>query len=144
MKLAILYSIKIWLTSVVLSPVVFVFGDDLIHPNNSEWFYSALGFIGFSIVYGLVLSIPCVIILFLFAGSLVYRKLDMIYKKLLLSIVGIVLSILPFYLLFRGDDNRFDLYTFFWSLSYCFFIVAGVWFYELEPAYKAKAIEKNL
>jgi len=136
MKHAILYSIKIWLTSVVISPVVFIVGDCLTHPNNRIGLYGCLGFIGYSLAYGLVLSIPCWLILFLMAGSLVNRNLNMVYKKLLISIIGVALSILPFYLLFRNDDNGFDLYTFIWSLSYCSFIIVGVWFYELEP--KAK------
>ena len=93
----------------------------------------SLGFIGYSIPYGLVLSIPCWLILFLSAGSLVNRKLAMAYKRVLLSVVGVVLSILPFYLLFRGDDSGFDLYTRLWSLCYCTFILAGIWFFELEP-----------
>lgn len=91
-----------------------------------------MGFIGYSIPYGLVLTIPCWLILFLTVGSLVNRRLKMIYKKLLICIIGIALSILPFYLFFRGDDNGFDLYTKLWSLSYCVFIVGGVWLYKFE------------
>jgi len=132
MKQAIIYTIKVWLTSVVLSPIAFIIADNLFHSNNRIGLYGSLGFIGYSIPYGLVITIPCWLILFLSAGSLVNRKLKMIYKKSIISVVGVALSILPFFLLFRGDDNGFDLYTKFWSLSYCTFIVGGIWLYEFK------------
>lgn len=133
MKQVLIYSLKVWLTSVVFSPVLFFICDSMLHSNDLGNLSGALGFIGYSITYGLVISIPSWLILFLFSGSLVNRQLKLHYKRILITAVSIVLSILPFYLLFRGDDNGFDLYTKLWSFSYCSIIVAGVWYYRLEP-----------
>jgi len=133
MKQALKYSLKVWLTSVVFSPVLFILADTLVHPRQNSGLKGSLGFIAYSIPYGLVLSIPCWLFLFLTAGSLIYRSFKMINKMLSLSSLGIILSISPFYLMFRGDDEGFDLYSLLWSLSYASVIIFGVWFYELEP-----------
>ena len=130
MKQALIYSLKVWLTSVLLGPAIYLILDGFVYPGGVG-LAGGLGFIGYSIGYGLVLSIPCWLILFLLSGSLVNRKFR--YKRTLITVVSTILSVAPFYLLFRGDDNGFDGDTLLWAFSYCAVIVAGVWLYRLEP-----------
>ena len=133
MKQAFKYSLKVWLTSVIISPALIMTGDKLLHPNDDIGFNGFFGFIGYAIIYGLVLTIPCSVILFLFVGSLVNRKITEFYKRLMISILASILTILPFYILFHRDDNFLDWDLIVWVFSYLALIIAAVWLYRLEP-----------
>lgn len=104
----------------------------MLHPNDDIGFNGFFGFLGYAISYGLVLTTPCWLILFLFVGSLVNRNISTFNKRLMISALAIILTILPFYILFGHDDNFLDWDLIVWIISYLMVIVAGIWFYRLE------------
>jgi hypothetical protein len=133
MKQAFTYSIKVWLTAVVLGPVLDVLVEFILHPRYFDGVKAELGFIGYSIPYGLILSIPSLFFLLTTLVIFEYTSAVVLTKRIVLSIVAILLTYTPFYLLFySADDIRwFD--TFLWASSYCMIIVGAIWFYNLKP-----------
>jgi hypothetical protein len=132
MKQALIYSLKVWLTGVVISPVLNLIIEAVSGFNKAN-FEGAMGFILLSIPYSLILSLPCFFLLFLacFFVNLVSGATTT--KKICLTIVGAVLAFLPFYLIFGGDDPSTYRTSMPWAVSYCIVIIGSIWFYKLEP-----------
>ncbi|HEY4328004.1 MAG TPA: hypothetical protein VGN20_28730 [Mucilaginibacter sp.] len=133
MKEAFIYSLKVWLTGVILSPVLFTAIDIIIHRNIYYDYQNALGFIGYSIVYGLILSIPSWLLLWLAIIIVSKWGVAIELKKVALTVAGAVLSLLPFYLLFHNDDKSSDKDVCTWATTYCLVIIGGIWFYKFKP-----------
>jgi hypothetical protein len=132
MKQTVLFSLKVWLTSVIISPALYLFYDAFrVHSKTN--FEGGIGFILFSILYGLILSSLSWLILWLSTFSLLQLNYSTLVNKIWLSIIGTGLTILPFLLLFGSDDPITYVTTVPWALSYNIVIVAGIWFYKLKP-----------
>lgn len=132
MKQAIIYSLKVWLTAVLLSPLLSVILFEPFDDHNSTDIKGALFFILLSIPYGLVLSIPSWLLLWISVWLVNRLSTSSIKKKWMLSIIGLVLSLLPFYLIFGHDDNPVGEGAIEWAVAYCIVILAGIWFYPLK------------
>jgi hypothetical protein len=132
MKQTILFSLKVWLTSVIVSPALYLFYDAFrVHSKTN--FEGGLGFLLLSILYGIIISLPSWIILWFSTFSLFQLNYSTLVNKIWLSIIGTGLTILPFLLLFGSDDPITYVTTVPWALSYNIVIVAGIWFYKLKP-----------
>lgn len=134
MKETLFYTLKVWISSVVLGPVMYSASDILFEPKRSDDFSCSLSFIAFSVPYGLILSVPSFVILWLTTYGISRLKLSIMATKLWLSIVGTVLTALPFALIFGHDDPSGYLSTIAWATSYSLVIVVGIWFYKLKLA----------
>lgn len=132
MKSTLIYSLKVWLTAVVLAPMLTQLLDYLCGVQQSYDLKGIFYFVLLSIPYGLMLSLPCWLLLWLATSLLNRTRLTNKNKKLLLSVVGFLLAALPFYLIFGHDDKGFNLETIVWAASYMLVIVAGVWAYKLS------------
>jgi hypothetical protein len=140
MKQTIIYSLKVWLTSVVISPVLYIILEAIQKPRVYQNIEGGLGFILFSIIYGLILSLISWILLWLSLYSLLMFNRDIIITKLWLSIIGAILTLLPFWLVLGYDDPNPLTGTALWAASYCLVIIAGIWFYRLKPLLNRKSI----
>jgi len=128
MKQALIYSLKIWLTAVVIAPIVTEIVDYLIRAGSTD--EGVFYFILLSIPYGLLLSLPCWVLLWLAVYLIGKTGLSITYKKVLLSVIGLALTVLPFYLVFGHDDGSNTLELWIWPFSYTLVIIAGIWFYK--------------
>jgi len=126
------YSLKVWLTSVILSPILYVLVDSVLNPKYISGLLGIFGFISYSIPYGLMLSIPSWGLLWISCIFINKRTATVRLKKIILSIIGAILSLLPFYLLFHLDDDNAHEDVITWSICYSVIIIAGVWFYKLS------------
>ncbi len=120
------FATKVWLTSVILSPLVFFtfyFHNDL---NLSVLaFYTPS-----AIVSGLLFSLPCWIISIFVIWFINTRVQSLPKKKMLIILTGIVLTNGLFYLLFKlFNDELFSLYL---ATPYNLTIILGVIFYKLR------------
>ncbi|MCS3736935.1 hypothetical protein FHS10_004903 [Mucilaginibacter dorajii] len=59
-------------------------------------------------------------------------KWNWVTTRILISIVAIILTFVPFLLLFGFDDPASNATFLAWPMAYCFVLVAGVWYYELR------------
>ena len=96
------FTIRVWLTSIVVAPSILILIDSLsLGMTWKDFLIGRLYFILFSIIYGMILSLPSWTILF-FVTKIInkQKQLSTWQKKGLLLPIGTVLTIAPFYLLF--------------------------------------------
>jgi hypothetical protein len=147
MKQALIYSLKVWLTTVVLglriSGLIRICMDtDHLIYKWSDMFSSAM----YDIPVGLIACLPSWALFILSVWALKKSKSSLILVKLFLSLIGVMLSILPFAIVFNHQlfninylpDMLPDLF------GYTLITVAGVWFYKLILDDKAPTITPNL
>lgn len=133
MKHTITYSLKVWLISVVVSPVLYVIIEAIQKPRIYQNIEGSLGFILYSIPYGLVLSLVSWLLLWLSLCSLLMLKMSIKVTKLWLSLICTVLTLFPFWLIFGHDDANSLNGIGALAASYYLVILGGVWFYKLKP-----------
>jgi hypothetical protein len=126
------YGLKVWLTSVVVSPILYILIEVIINPGYFESVPSRMAFIVFSIPYGLILSIPSCLLLL--ASIYVFNRMSLPIStsKIWLSITGIILTLIPFVIMYHSYDIERRPAVIPWAISYCLVIVAGIWFYKLK------------
>ncbi|PWV56608.1 hypothetical protein [Chitinophaga sp. S165] len=122
------YSLKIWLTSASLSPVIFVLFD-----LGMVSVMAFLFMLFFMLLYGLLFSAPCFALLCLAVKLTNRLKYSLGIKKGILVLAGIVLTLVPFYSYypqqeyFKFIDN---------GMIYCYLFstMTAIIFYKLHPA----------
>ena len=128
------YTLKIWLSSVVLSPLIMLASSIFIaNTNVDNVFILAILFF-----FGALLSIPSIILLNVCCSQLITRSNGLFKLKVLLTGIGILLTYAPLWALMGFKFNIYDL-QFFWP--YFLTIVAGIWFFKLKVI-KANEDEK--
>ena len=132
MKQTLLYSLKIWLTSVVVGPALYGIFDALTRPNFLHNLTGVAGFYLYSLPYGLILSIPSWLLFWLLLHSLNMLRWNWVTTRVLFSIVAVILTLAPFILLFGADDPAGNETFLAWPMAYCFVLIAGIWFYKLR------------
>jgi hypothetical protein len=132
------YCLKVWLTSVFLGPIIFTsicfFSyHQPINISISDFGSLLQDYFGLVMVGGILSLITW--LFFWGVGIVTCRHTtNVIYRKLIMSLMGVILTILTFILLFSGLFSYDDMITdipFAIVLSYCFCIGAGSLFYDL-------------
>jgi len=128
------YSLKVWLTSVLLAPIIFLFIDYFTSPraqNNSQTDIDSLIqlYLAF-VIAGAILSFITWLIFWGVAILTCRHTTNIIQRKLIMFFMGIILTILTFLLLFSSDE-AFSSMPYGIMLSNCFCIGAGSLFYDL-------------
>lgn len=137
---ALSYSFKVWITSILLAPVIFTsiyfFYDHQLLSISLSGIGSLLqGYFGL-ITVGCVLSF--ITWLFFWGIGIVTCRhtTNVIHRKLIMSLMGIILTILTFLFIFSCLFSFKDTFTdmpLTIMLSYCFCIGTGSLFYNLGP-----------
>lgn len=135
MKLAFIYSFKIWLTAIILGAV----GFDIIFyatgPVGPEGFriQDSLEIFGVALLISAAFSSPCLLCLMFISKMLSVRIHKIKQLKLSISIASIILSalLIAFVCLYFYKDSSALL--FYSILPYPVIVIAGIWFYKLEP-----------
>lgn len=134
LKNALFYSLKVWLTSVALGPLFIILLSKIFRPHGYAFdsFSNMFDFIGLLMYLSLLVSIPSAILLWLLTSLIIRFNYNETLSKAILTVIGFILTIGPFYLLFNGDDNPGEDGIFIWATSYASVIIAGIWFYKLK------------
>ena len=122
MKQVLIYSLKVWLTSVLLGPLLYYPAQIIIEPQYPHQFH-------YDVKYGFIFSLPSLVVAIITVVLIKPIPTTLTVKKLLLSIVGVVLTAMPFYLLKGGWVQQGTEYL----IAYGSIIVIGIWVYRLEP-----------
>jgi len=137
MKQALIYSIKVWLTTVVLGMRIAVLikicldTDHLIY-DFEDFFGSAI----YDIPIGLIACAPSWILFSLSVLVINKPKRSVMVKKLWLTLAAFILGILPFAIVFWGQLTHPN----YWPdmapevFGYISVTIASLWFYKLKPA----------
>jgi hypothetical protein len=125
------YSIKVWLFTVIVSPLLLFLILGLII-NLAKWneILGSWPIIGFMILYGLVLSIPAMLLFWLIQRKLIITFNDN-KAKLILSVYSFISVWITFYIFDRGFIER-GFQQIFWAVTYSLTIVIGVWIFKLS------------
>ena len=135
------YCLKIWATTVILAPIpliLYFLIADISHPRSSGIFLSAIGLLFqvylVFIAAGAALSFITFII-FWSTGVIVYRNITgTMHRKLVMSLIGAVLTaltfLLPFFLL--SPDDVFNVFPLVIMSIYCFCTVFGSLIYHFD------------
>lgn len=122
MKEALVFSLKVWLTAVVVTPLVL----------TPLYGFVPIGFI----LYGFIYSIPSWVGLFLITQFLLPRSTSIGLLKRTLALVGVILTFAPFMILFKPFSTTNTEESLFFSLilpsAYAVSIVSGIYFYKLS------------
>ena len=126
MKQALIFSLKVWLTAVFVTPLLLKLFWMIINESSGS------NVIGALIIFGGVLSIPSVLLLFLTSLVLIRQVIATHSIKLILSLAGIILSYLPIWFL-NGRQFILDNFMLNFFVGYTVIVIAGIWFYKLKP-----------
>lgn len=126
-----IYSVRVWLSAVLLSPVLILIPDgQLFKMTLSDWsIYLSV------VLLSIFFSIPCFLSLWLAAHLLQFSSWHIMLKKLLLCIMGLAFTVVPFFLLLGYEATFNDSSSI--VLVYVCVICAGIWFYRLAPRHTA-------
>lgn len=138
MKQALTYSLKVWLTSSIVTPVLFTLGGLLFldkgHPKEPIGDY--IGFTLAFILFGMAYSILLFILLWLLIAKLIKMAIPERKLKLLVLIIAeLLIAALIFGLQLKGA-GVIGLNTLVWWLPYALVIGLAIWFYKLEASTK--------
>ena len=134
------WSLKVWITSVVLAPIL----DVLLYPiveSSTSLPGGALKFIMVMIVFSLIFTFPCWFILWRSANVIDYYLKTIIYKKVTLTVIGATLAILPFYVYFKNEPIRNDIAL---KSLYCITVLLGIWLYRIDPKTNSQSNEASI
>jgi hypothetical protein len=125
-----IYSIKVWLFTVIVSPLLLFLILGLII-NSAKWseILGSWSIIGIMMLYGLVLSIPAMLLFWLIQRQL-KNNLNENKTKLTLSVYSFFSVWITFYIFDKGFVER-GFQQIFWVVIYSLTIVIGVWIFKL-------------
>jgi hypothetical protein len=128
MQQALIYSLKVWLTSVLLSPLMS--NVVLMLMPNGHSFMDFISSYFVQLLIGGFLSFCSFLILFVFTYLFIKQSFEEVKVKISLSFIGFVLAIIPivwltgWQLKFNGDLIHF--------IPYPLVVIIGIWFYSLR------------
>jgi hypothetical protein len=120
----------------VVSPILYILIEVIINPGYFESVPSGIAFIVFSILYGLILSIPSCLLLLVSLNVLNRMNLSTTTSKIWLSIIAVLLTLIPFVIMYHSYDIERRPTIIPWAISYCLVIEAGIWFFKLKPVFQ--------
>jgi hypothetical protein len=128
-KSSLIYSLKVWIISIIVSPVVYYFWTN----DYSEAFAvgNFFGFWAYSLFYGFIWSSPCYALFLLANFYISSRKWRHLGKKIGLGLWVSLLTITLFYLLFGRDDKVFLVYTIKLTICYILSLICAIIFLKL-------------
>ncbi len=94
MRSVLIFTLKVWLTTIV-SGAVFIIAFLIISspPENMQWKFMPL-FLFFIMLYSMILSLPTLLIFYFVSYGLAIIKLNIVWNKIILTSVGILGCIL--------------------------------------------------
>ncbi|MBE9584977.1 hypothetical protein IM792_11005 [Mucilaginibacter sp. JRF] len=129
MNIALKYTLRVWQTAVFVAPVFILMLSIVPSEGASDAFFIYL----IGIVAGFIWSIPSFLFLAICAFIVSTSRISITSAKAWLTVAGLALSWLPFYMLdgvrFITDDDTSSLY--FISI-YAIVIVISIWMFRLE------------
>ncbi|SRR5258708_38854957 len=124
---AFIYTLKVWWTAAIVSPIlILIFLPNQNHSDSSQDFIVTC----LVVFVGAIYSVPSAILFYLTSRGV--NKLKVYLQKLILTVASTVLTYLPFGLI-KGIRLQFDNSTIVVLGSYYIVIVVGIWFYKFTP-----------
>lgn len=130
------YALKVWATSIFVGPL-FVLAFSLIKASVNKTLtstnVSGLGIILVIVLFGAILSLPSFLLFYLACRYIISHIDNVQLSKTLLSILGIILTYLPFLIIddfnYLLDKDQLSQPLF---ITYSSAIIGSIWFHKFE------------
>ncbi len=137
MKSSLGYSLRVWLTTVVVTPLLVIVGISVFMrvKGDGEPLADDLGFFVACVIFGLGLSL----IPFLIMWYAVYRFVRKPWPNRKTKTVLLLIALLVTTPCFIGYDlyrNNIDWYTLYLWLPYSAVTAISIWYYKLNPSHE--------
>lgn len=130
MKRALIYTVKVWLTGVFLSPllsnIIFFLVTDY-YDNIME----SLSLFAFEVIMGCIFSLFGLPLFFLLAFILIRQSVHNIKSRLILSVMGLLSTLGPTLFLTQGRFNYTNAIILY--LPYTVVVLVSIWLYIFNP-----------
>ena len=126
----IIYSTKVWLTSVIASPFLLVFIIMGLEEGYGGTLKDAFGFISMAMLFGFMFSIPCWIALCVAVRAVYNAEHSEKKFKTIINIIAIIIALTIFGFVFGGF---YQADGFSWAIPYIITLTFGIWYFQLEP-----------
>lgn len=127
MKQALIYSLKVWLTSVVAAPFLVLLIGLLARMADR------VGIVLAMFILGMLFSLPSFLLLSLSCRTLKSMQNKVVIIKAELTVIGVLLTYIPFFIIndYAFLLNRDESSKYFFVL-YSLLIIFGIWYYKLN------------
>ncbi len=125
------FGFRVWAAGFLISPSIIAAVDYFTHPD-ALYRSELISYLLLFVIFGAVMSIPSLLLLWAITYVLTKGYLTQLKIKLTLTIVGVLLTCLPFCLFLGGfyfDINNEGTQI---EIVYSVVIVASVWIFKLE------------
>ncbi|AWA30069.1 hypothetical protein HYN48_08245 [Flavobacterium magnum] len=131
LKDTVTYSIKVWLSTALAAPLLlFLILGIAINGTQADEIVQAAPMLGFMVVYGLLLSIPAMIVFWLI-GHTLFKRSSYRNTKSVLSVYGLASVWVSFYFFDKGLPDRGP-QQYLWVLIYACTMLGCVWIVPLR------------
>jgi hypothetical protein len=120
MKQAVIYSLNVWLASLLLGPLLYYPVRTIIEPQYPHQFH-------YDVKPEFLFSLPSLVVSIIAVIIVKQLSTTLVIKKLLLSVVGVVLAALPFYVLEGSWVRQGTEYL----LAYGSITLISIWVFKL-------------
>jgi hypothetical protein len=127
--LDIIYSTKVWLTSVLVSPFLLIFVI-AIKDGFEGAANDAFGFIMMAVIFGFLFSIPCWIALMIAVRMVYNAEYEEKKFKSIINIIAVGIALIIFGFTFGGF---YQVDGFSWAIPYIIVLTVGIWYFQLNP-----------
>lgn len=131
-NLCMKYYFKVWLFTILISPVFVIVGLGYQNSGNLSDIYKAFPIWFLAVLFGSALALPALFLFRLLNKGLANHDLPVFLNKLIHAIAGIVLLWTTFYLMNRNIFQELSLNNMVWPLGYSIILIIGAFIYKLE------------
>ncbi len=137
MKQVSIYTLKVWLTTIVIAPIIVGFLHRYIDPEIYNYSSILVGLL-YCVPAGIIFCLPSWLLFWKLCSFVNDRTLKTIYKKLLITIPSVFLSLIPWLIINAHALFSPNYWPSFlpWVVSYSGVLIACVWIYKLAPVIK--------
>lgn len=126
------YCFKVWLSTVLISPLLVTGGLVCRNSGNFSAFFKALPIWFYAVLFGSAFALPALFLFRLLNRKLGKSDMPVYLKKTVHALVGIVLLWVTFYFMNRQIFEAVDRDNLVWPTAYSLTLVGGAFVYRVQ------------
>jgi len=132
MKQALIYTLKVWLTIIVITPALRLLMAWAFNLPTAQMSLSYFEYYQLAGLYGFIFSLPGALMLWIFITIINRKPMSITAKKVYISALAFIEMMLTFYYIFwlPGSWKINEVMT----IPYVVIAALGIWFYKLKTA----------
>ena len=126
------YYFKVWLSTILISPLLVIGGLVYQKSENFTDFFKALPVWFFAVLFGSAFALPALFLFRLLNKDMTKYDIPVYLKKTIHAFVGIVLLWLTFYVMNRKIFEQLSWDNMVWPVAYSLTLVVGAFIYQIQ------------